>query len=127
MTILYPAPRSVKSARKPFALGLARPNRERRAPFTSAELADLAALAEAAPCPATAPTEAEVRDHWESITLSAAEYRALRADLAAACRERYAAVELAELAELRMTDAEMEARAEEVRQADLADAGVRAW
>ncbi len=43
MTTLYPAPAAVKSPRRMFALGLAKPNRERVAPYTAADLAWAAA------------------------------------------------------------------------------------
>lgn len=43
MTILFDSTRRVKATRRNFACGLARPNRERVAPYTAADLAWAAA------------------------------------------------------------------------------------
>ena len=50
MTILFDATRPVKTARrKSFAIGVTRPNRERRAPYTAADAAWWAANAPSNP------------------------------------------------------------------------------
>lgn len=77
MTILYPAPAAVKSPRRMFALGLARPNRERVARFTAADR-EWAAQA----------LNVECRD-FEVIALGTAELDRLAAESAAL--EAYAA------------------------------------
>ena len=101
MTILYPVPKSVKPARRPFGLGL------------DAEVVPACKWA----------TDAEYREHFEATTLSASEYRDLAAGDRAVRMELFMDAHDAELAEMGLTPARLEALARDAAELDAYASG----
>jgi hypothetical protein len=95
-TIVLFTPADVRKLRNPaFGFGLA-PAREKRAPYS---LADLEWLAANTPADPTAPSEGECFDRACYQTMSRSEYAAFRAEARAAELDRYSRCEQAEIVE----------------------------